>query len=69
MIDRREIAIDIAAQHMPMAIAIALIAGDRLVRALTRAVGIRIENKAPLEDRLDDGAERMMDDAVAERCC
>jgi len=69
VIDRREIAIDIAAQHMPMAIAIALIAGDRLVRPFACAVGIGIENKAALEDRLDDGAERMMDDAVAERCC
>jgi hypothetical protein len=37
------------------------------VRAFPRAVGIAVRNKARLEGGLDEFAQRMMHDAVAER--
>jgi hypothetical protein len=37
--------------------------------ALARAVGIGVEDETALKDRLDDGAERMVDDPIAEGCC
>jgi hypothetical protein len=66
MIDRREIAIDVAAKHVAIAVAVTLVPPDRLVRPFPQAIGVGIEDEATLEDRLDHGAEGVMDNAVAE---
>jgi hypothetical protein len=54
---------------MPRTVAVALVAGDRLVGALARPVGIGVEDEALLKDRLDHGAEGVVHNPVAERCC
>ena len=51
---------------MSVTIAVALVALNRPMGALARPVGIRIEDEAAHEDRLDHGAKGVMDDAVAE---
>jgi hypothetical protein len=66
MIDRREIAIDVAAKHVAIAVAVTLVPPDRLVRPFPQAIGVGIEDEATLEDRLDHRAEGVMDNAVAE---
>jgi len=56
MIDRREITIDIAAQHIGVAVAITFISLDRGVGALASAVSEGIPDKTCFEDRANDGA-------------
>ena len=46
MVDRWEITIDVAAQNVGVAVAIALVGLDRAVRALADAVGERVVDEA-----------------------
>ena len=67
VVDGREVAVDVAAQHMGMTVAEALVTGHGAVRAFADAVGVAVEHEAVLEDGLADGAEGVMHHAVAKR--
>ena len=67
MVDRRKIAVDVAAQDVGVAVAIALVGLDSAMRTLADPIGEGVVDEAGLEDRLDDRTEGMMHDAVAER--
>ena len=67
MIDGGKIAVDVAAQHMRVAVAVMLVGGDGPVRALARAVGVGVADETRLENRRHHAAKRVMHDAVAER--
>ena len=67
VVDGREVAVDVAAEHVPEAVAELLVAGDGPVRPLPDAVRVAVVDEAPLEDRLADLAEGVVHDPVAER--
>ena len=52
---------------MTITVAKTLIAHHRAVRALSRAVGIAVEDEPALEQRTAHRVQRMMDDAIAKR--
>ena len=60
------VAVDVAAEHVPEAVAELLVAGDRTVRALPLPIGVAVEDESALEDRLAHRTEGVVDDAVAE---
>ena len=67
VVDGWEVAVEVATQHRRVAVAEALVAGHRPVRALAEAVGVAVEDEAALEDGLDDRAQRMVHHPVPER--
>ncbi len=67
MIDGGEIAKNVGAQDMGVVIAVALIKPDGFVGSFTGAVCEDVIREARLEQRADNGAKRVMDDAVAKR--
>src|SRR5271156_1234088 len=68
MVDRREIPVDVGAQHEAVTVPVALVALQGAMRALAHSVGVAVEDEATLEQGLDDGAQRVVHDPVAERC-
>ncbi len=64
VIDRRKVAIDVAAQHLAEAVSEALVAGDGPVGPLAQAVGVAVVDEALLEERPDDGAQGVVDHPV-----
>ena len=64
-----EVAVDVAAEHVPEAVAELLVAGDGAVGALPLPIGVGVEDEAALEDGLRDRAEGVVDDPVSERGC
>ncbi len=67
VIDRREELPDVAWQHIAVTAGEAFRRGQRPVRPLTPSVRVRAGHEGPFEDRLDDIAQRVMYDAIAER--
>ena len=66
VVDGGEVAEDVAAEHVPAAVAELLVAGHRAVGAFPLPVGVGVEDEAALEDGLRDRAEGVVDDPVAE---
>jgi len=67
VIERREMLDEVGAQRISIPPCPLLQPVHRAVRAFPGAVGIAVRNKARLEGGLDEVAQRMMHDAVAER--
>ena len=67
VVDRREELLDVALQDVAVAAGERRAAVEGAVRALADAVGVAVGDEAALEDRLDEVAQRVVDDAVAER--
>ena len=65
MIDRREVLADVGAQHIAIAARELLETVDGAMRAFADAIGVAIRNEHALEARLDDRAQGVVDDAVA----
>ena len=66
--DGGEIAVNVAAQDVGARIPITLVSLDGLMRTFAPTIGEAIGNETRLENRLDNGAKRMMHHPVAERC-
>jgi hypothetical protein len=66
MVDRREMLTDVAAQHIAMALRQMPQADDGAMRAATGPIGIGIGDENALEARLDDLAQRVVYDPIAE---
>ena len=64
MIDGREVAKNIGAQHMAVAVAELLVARHRAVRAFAFAVGKGIVDETALENRHHHGAQGIMHHAI-----
>ena len=52
VIDRREVAVDVAAQYVAVTVAPAFVARDGAMRALALAVGVAVIDEAALEQRV-----------------
>ena len=66
VVDGGEVAVDVAAQDVPEAVAELLVAGHRSVGALPLAVGVAVVDEAALKDGFAHRAEGVVDHAVAE---
>ncbi len=63
---RPEQAVEIASKNVPESIAERLVAGDGAVRSPVLAIGVAVVDEPALEDRLEDRAEGLAHDPVAE---
>src|SRR5262245_31482058 len=67
MVDRWKILADVTLEHVAEAPRELLAAADRGMGPLSGSTGVGIKDERPLEDRLQDVAQRVMDDPVAIR--
>ena len=67
VVDRREIAVDVAAQHMAEAVAERLVSAYGAVRAPALAVGIAVVDEAALEQGFAHRVQRLVHHPVAKR--